>query len=413
MGPSGLAELLQWGGVRERWTPARARVLVVAALDAFPGQASSRATLDTEIEDVIAGAARLAGGEAGESVLAVRDPEVEGIRTRFERRAEAGLSILAVPDLHPLGSPEVLAGWLASCPRFDGARPADFRIVGVDTAAAVGAALRGRPRLDRWVTVAGRVRSPGTYQVPLGTTASTLRALSGGGGGASAVSYGVTRGRLRRIPLSRGLDLSDGLVLFLAPDHPLAANDALAPTAAVRRLAAGCSRCGVCDALCPSYAAGMRVRELVDTIRYDLGGPGDPGGLGTCIGCRLCETACPAFLPVGRIASEIAERLRGGDVAVGRAAGPRLVPREALRGRLGLGPDPDARRDARHRVRRVRLSLACRTGPAAVPCRRPGERVWRGEPVALTPDGAARVLAPISGTVRGVDGCVTISRGRP
>jgi hypothetical protein len=122
----------------------------------------------------------------------------------------------------------------------------------------------------------------------------------------------------------------------------------------------------------------------------------------------VCEAVCPVGLGIGRLADLVGARARRAGIPAPASRGLRLLPRDAMRTRLGLGADPLARRDAQREVRRVRLALAGRSGTARA-LRRAGDVVWTGEPVAVAPDGA-RVLAPFAGTVTSTRDAVTIRR---
>ncbi len=390
-----LAGILAWGGLRA--PPPRARFLVVDALDDFPGQASAAALLAERTEDVVAGAALLARAAGATPFVAVPEGAPRAPGHDAARR-------LDVPRLHPLGEPRILGRWLAGLARFDGAAPADFAVVPAAEAAAAAASARGRPDLSAWITVTGRVRDPATLRVPLGTPVATLVRLAGGGRG-TAVPYVVRRGRLRRASSSRGVTAADAALVLLGDGHALARNDALSLDALLRRADSACARCGLCDAACPAGEA--RPARVLDLLRA----PGAAGtaalpGITACSGCRVCETVCPAGLGVGRIAAAAAERARAGGAPAGTSRRIRLIPREAMRSRLGLGADPEARRDATSEVRRVRFDLG--DGPLRA-LRRAGDRVWAGEPIAVAPDGA-RVLAPFAATVVVAGRTVTLRR---
>ena len=399
-----LAELLAWGGLPD--VPPRARFLVVDALDDHPGQASAAAWLAEHGEDV-AGGARLLARAAGarQSILVV--PEGRGAAAGAPGAVEPDVLRLAVPRLHPLGQPGMLARWLCREARFDGAAPADFVVVSAFDAAAAAAAARGRPLRATWITVAGRVRNPGTVRVPLGTPVAALARLAGGCPG-GARPYRVARGQLRPAGSSEGVTGADGLLLYLPEGHLLVRNDDLPLDALLRRADSACARCGLCDASCPS--GDVRPARLLDALRAPGGlGGADLGATGACTGCRVCETACPVGLGIGRIARETAARMnRGGRPEAPASRRLRLMPRDAMRFRLGLGPDPTARRDAFDEVRRVRFAL--RGGVTAWRALgRVGDRVWAGDALAIGP-GGARILAPFAGTVTRAGDSITLRR---
>ncbi|HSE96003.1 MAG TPA: 4Fe-4S dicluster domain-containing protein, partial [Methylomirabilota bacterium] len=120
-----------------------------------------------------------------------------------------------------------------------------------------------------------------------------------------------------------------------------------------------CVHCGICLPQCPSYQV---LQQEMDSPRgrIYLMRAATEGRIGLtanfvthmdrCLGCRACETACPAGVPFGRLIEETRGQI---ERRVRRPLGRRLL------GRLILGVFPDRRRMAR--VLRL-LALYQRTG---------------------------------------------------
>lgn len=414
MSDAGATELVEWSGMAPplRGRGPRPRFLVIAAFDGFPGDAADHATLSEAPDDVLTGASILAAAAGADRAVVLVAP-ADALALERRRSSQPDVRVMTAPPLHPLSSPRVLAAWLADHTAFDGATAADFAIHGAGEAVAVAYAARGRTRLERWVTVAGAVRSPGTFLVPQGTTVSTLLRLAGGRSTEAAQPWQAGREGLAPAALSHGIRPHDSAVLALSGDASLARNAALSMTDALRRINSVCTRCSLCDHACPvglDPSSGFRGPLAgLDSVRWGsvTDGPALPRGLAQCVDCRICDTVCPTGLPVGRVAGELARQLRRGGAEPRDVRSPRLIPAEAMRRRLGLGPTPSASRDARPEVGRVRLAVS-RTSLL----RKPGELVWRGDVLARPAGDGGRVLAPITGRLRWSDGVVTIRRDR-
>ena len=102
----------------------------------------------------------------------------------------------------------------------------------------------------------------------------------------------------------------------------------------------GCVHCGICLPACPTYRVLQQEMDSPRGRLYLMRAAGE-GRIGLtqnfvthmdrCLGCRACETACPAGVPFGRLLEEA------------RAQIERRVPRPLSRkllGRLILGVFP-------------------------------------------------------------------------
>jgi Na+-translocating ferredoxin:NAD+ oxidoreductase RnfC subunit len=416
-----LSDLFAWGGIPRRLPRTDSREagpVVVTVVDAAPGQASETALLTECPEDLVAGAGVLGEGCGGAPVfIASVGAEEAQAQTLEALVARCGrIATMELPDLYPMGEESALRTWLSATPRLEGIPAGAFRIFPAWVAVAAGHARRGRVLLDAWVTVAGDVRSPGTFRVPLGTTVATLARMAGGRKSPDAVAFAWSGSRGRAVGTRHGISAGEGAMIFLPPDHPLAEGEARSFNSALSRVEAGCSRCFLCNTICPAADAGVRPRSLVDALRWPGrdGGPYPPSASGSCLECRLCDTVCPSAIPVGRLASEVAQRVRSQGVRQRSPSAVRFVPREAFARRLGIGGAVEARTDVRDRIGRVRLSLAQEDGLRVSAVVRTGEDVWKGQVVARGGDGEqeVRIHAPFSGRVRALNGSLTLVRER-
>jgi glycolate oxidase iron-sulfur subunit len=176
-----------------------------------------------------------------------------------------------------------------------------------------------------------------------------------------------------------------------------------------------CMHCGICLPQCPTYAV---LQQEMDSPRgrVYLMRAATEGRIGLtenfvlhmdrCLGCRACETACPAGVPFGRLLEETRSQI---ERRVPRPAGRRLL------GRLILGTFPH-----RRRLRRLlaltdlyqRSGLRRLVGATGLLGRFP--RLAAMERLVPRPGAAGRTRLPVEagpagasrGTVALLEGCV-------
>jgi glycolate oxidase iron-sulfur subunit len=109
---------------------------------------------------------------------------------------------------------------------------------------------------------------------------------------------------------------------------------------AERDLLAQCIQCGLCLPACPTYALTPRERanprgriglmRAVDRGEMAVDDPAFAQAMYYCLGCRACETACPAGVEFGRLL----ETARGAVEKAGAAGRPEGFPRDWLLDRV-------------------------------------------------------------------------------
>jgi len=234
---------------------------------------------------------RLVGASRG--LIGIEDNKPEAIAAMRAALAAAELTdrfaVVAIPTLYPSGGEKQLIKILTGKEVPSHGLPAQIGIVcqNVGTAAAVADAVRrGRPLVERLVTVSGRgVAKPRNYRVRIGTLASELFAASGG----------------YRLPLAKRI--AGGPMMGIALD-----TDAVPIAKAVNCLLAlrpdetpdpgpplPCIRCGRCAEVCPANLLPQqlywhaRAKDLDRVQDYNLF---------DCIECGCCAHVCPSHIPL-------------------------------------------------------------------------------------------------------------------
>lgn len=356
--------------------------------------------------------------QEGRSVCPTRSPAIE---------------LFELGDFYPSGDEQVLVHEVTGRVVPEGGLPLDVGVVvqNVSTLLNVHRAMAGSPVLLKHVTVAGEVRRPGVYVVPVGTSAAEVIATAGG---ATIPDFRVIDGGpMMGFLLSdtdRPVTKTTSGYLVLPPDHPVVQRRLPTYQAEHRLAMAVCCGCRMCTDLCPRYLLGHRIEphkamRAVQSRTEDSVHVLAMGHL--CCLCGVCEAyACPMGLSPRRVFESFKVRLGAEKVPNPYRARPAearearawsRVPKARLTDRLQLAgyvlpavgeplPVPEPRE--------VRIPLRQHIGAPARPVVRSGDRVAAGDCIAEVPEGAlgARVHASISGVVRSVDDkSVRIVRG--
>ena len=296
----------------------------------------------------------------------------------------------------------------------------------VETLYNVHQAVQGVPVTRKLVSVAGAVREPKTFWVPVGTSFRDLIELAGG---ATVPEFGMFVSGIMMGRLS--FDLDDvvtktiaGLIV-LPRDHYLVSRKDR-PIEAMHRIGkSACDQCSYCTEFCPRYLLGYQVmpHKVMRSLGFTMSGSdlwNQSAEL--CCACGLCTLfACPEDL-YPKEACDRAKRdmkaakikfVQQKPVTVHPMKEFRRVPLSQLRRRLKIeafeGETPY--QAIEHQPRSVRIKLCQHVGKPATAVVQAGDRVEAGAPVGRVkaPDLGADVHASIAGTVKQVsDGFVEI-----
>ena len=226
--------------------------------------------------------------DAKQAMIGIEKNKPDAIETM--RNAVGGTDIQVVPMTvkYPQGAEKQLIDACLSRKVPSGGLPMDVGAVvqNVGTAAAVAdAVVRGRPLIERIVTVSGKASATaGNFSVRVGTPISRLIEAAGGvtgkigkliGGGPM---MGITL-QTDEVPVSKG---TSGVLLF-AEDE-------------IHTQAPGpCIRCGRCVRACPM---GIIPTEIAGFARLGLVEETKNANALDCIECGSCAFGCPARIPL-------------------------------------------------------------------------------------------------------------------
>lgn len=273
------------------------------------------------------------------------------------------------------------------------------------------------PVTEKFVTVAGEVKKPQTFMVPIGTPIKDIVAMAGGVtvsnpvylfGGPMMGSFG-----LDTMPVTK----TTNAVIVLPEDHIYVQKKQVNFAIALKRAASSCCQCHTCTDLCPRHNLGhpiephLFMRAVSNRDTKDI-----KPFINTmfCSSCGLCETySCPQGLsPRSMMAQYKGELRKQGIKPPVSEASPvssqreyRRVPEERLLSRLGL---KEYEREAplsetEVKVKRVKINLSQHIGAKAMATVKPGERVKRQQVIANAAQGlSVNIHASVNGVVEEV-----------
>jgi Na+-translocating ferredoxin:NAD+ oxidoreductase RnfC subunit len=171
----------------------------------------------------------------------------------------------------------------------------------VETFANIAAAAEGKPVTQKFITVAGAVRSPATLRMPVGTT---YRDCIEAAGGLTTDSPVLCLGGLMMGQVSLDLDspvtkTSTGVVV-LPRAHSVAERKLLPERAQAHIGKSACDQCRYCTEYCPRFLLGYGVEphQVMRSLAFSSTGDDfvNPWAA-LCCSCGLCTLyACPEEL---------------------------------------------------------------------------------------------------------------------
>ena len=402
---------------------ARAETIIANYAECEPIVASDTAIVTTQPELVMRGLRLMqeatGAGKAVVAVKAKRKEQVEILSRMLGK--ENGFSLHLLEDVYPAGDEHLLVEEVTGRVVPQAGIPPQVSVVvsNVTTLWRVALAVEGRAFTERYVTVAGEVKSPATLLVSIGTPVSRLLEACGGVTTERHVLImgGPMMGELVQ-DTSAPVRKSTSAIIVLPEDNPLIRKRKVSVSVAVRRAMAACMQCMDCTLLCPRYLLGHQLfphKTMRSVAFWVEGSPDDLACATLCSECGLCGIfVCPMDLSPVTVYQRIKQEFdkKGLRPSVSRDATRPLaerhgrhVPLERLVARLGLGKyeAKDVLKEKLLEVREVRIPLSEKWGRLRSIVR-VGETVKTGAVVAepLGPGPGAKAHASIDGRVEAV-----------
>jgi len=307
--------------------------------------------------------------------------------------------------------------------------PLDVGVVvnNVETLHNVSRARNHLAVTTKYVTVAGAVKTPSTFEVPIGTSFADLLKASGG---AITPEYAVFASGIMmgKLETDMGLPVTktcSGLVV-LPIDHRLVQRKSLTSESMHRIGKSACDQCSYCTEFCPRYLLGYDVQphKVMRSLGFTATGEQIWNQWAQlCCACGLCTLyACPEDLYPKEACDKAKHDLKNAgikwngstDIRVHPIYDGRHVPLRQLMGKLGISDydGPAQLREFKTVPGKVQIPLSQHIGVPAVPVVSKGQTVKAGDLIGEIPKGklGARIHASIDGTVTAIGEAITIER---
>jgi len=293
-------------------------------------------------------------------------------------------------------------------------------VMNVESLANVAAAAEGRPVIRKTITIAGAVKNPASFVVPLGIS---LRECIEAAGGATVENPVIAIGGMMMgettADLDRPVTKTTAGAIVLSADHPVVMRKLKPATQMAAIGKSACDQCRYCTEFCPRFLLGYAVEphQVMRSLGFTATGADKfSEWAGLCCSCGLCTLySCPEALYPKEACDDSKVVLRKLDwkwtgsqtVEVHPMADGRRVPIKSLMKRLDIDVYDNAAplQSVELTTRRAVMPLKQHAGAPAIAKVRPGQTLAMGEVIAEpAPDAMGAVLhAPFACTVAAVE----------
>ncbi|HWQ42543.1 MAG TPA: 4Fe-4S dicluster domain-containing protein [Desulfosporosinus sp.] len=302
----------------------------------------------------------------------------------------------------------------------------DCVVSNVETLINIADAVEGKPVTDTYFTITGEVPHPLTLKLPIGT--SVLEALTIAGRtnleGMKVIEGGPMMGKIIE-DLAQPITKTTKGLIVLSLNHPLIQKRILSFEKIAKQAQASCIQCRYCTDLCPRYLLGhhLEPHKIMRTIKHLQGQEETMKMALACSECGVCEQyACVMGLSPRSINTMIKRELSKMGIkpdtppanqTANSMQKHRKIPVKRLISRLGLkNYDVSAPlSEEEYPVNQVEIKLRQHVGAPSQAIVQVGQRVQKGDLIAVIPDKAlgANIHASISGVIKEITDSIVIS----
>lgn len=361
---------------------------------------------------------------AKNAIVAVKEAYTEAVEEVKEQLDSfKHMTISLLPEVYPAGDEVILIYEATGKVVKPGKLPISEGIIVFNVETMLNtyyAMTEKRPVCYKYVTVAGEVKSPGTFRVPLGIPLSRVVELAGGEAieDCEYICGGAMTGCCAK--KKEVVTKTTNAVLVLPKNHPVILKKKTNAKVNIYRAMSACCQCRMCTDLCSRNLLGHPIEPHAFMRAAAKGMTSDVSALlnaAYCSQCRLCEMyAChqglsPAML-IGTFRDGI--RTQGIELPEPKFTGVhehrkfRYVPMERLITRLGItqynveAPFVDIPEDFGKKCKTLKIELKQHIGQPAKPVVKVGDEVRMFQKLASCEGLGAEIHSPYDGTIKEV-----------
>ncbi|MDR0308353.1 MAG: SLBB domain-containing protein [Coriobacteriales bacterium] len=399
---------------------AKAETLIVNAAECEPLIRVDQQLLQTHAEEFFKGldiALQLSG--ASQAKIAIKAKHAEIIKELKVRAANSkNIEIFEMGDFYPAGDEQVLVYDVLGkvVPRGGIPLAVGTVVSNVETLINVARAVNSLPVTTTFVTVAGDLPKPATYELPIGISYREALALAGATDldGKSALDGGPMMGKLIS-DLDAPITKTTKAVLLFDNNNRVITESLMSEGMVLKQSRTACEQCQKCTDLCPRDLLGHDVKPHL-TMRIANYGISDFQGMTRSLGCSECGAcelySCPCGLSPRRVNQLVKQQLAKAGVKVDNSGldfkalpmfAYRKIPVKRLIARLGLRDydRPAPLSTLQYQPKQVTMLLKQHLGAPATAVVSMGDAVNKGDLIAKIDDDklGANIHASITGQV--------------
>ncbi len=354
--------------------------------------------------------------EAEKVIIAVKPSYKEAIdAVNYHIAAFSGFEVCALREFYPAGDEVNTIYEATGRVVAPGALPISVgaTVFNVETMLNTYYAVKeGRPVTSKYLTVAGAVKTPVTYDVPLGMTFGELIKLAGGYSepDCAIINGGVMTGNLASE--SDVVTKTTNAVLVLPKNNGIVQKRLTKTKMSIKRAMSACCQCRSCTDLCSRHILGHPIQPHLFMRAVALGMESDSAAVlnsAYCSQCGICEMfACPQGLSPRSLIGVAKAELRKSGVKmpapvideVNTERDMKLLNMSRLVSRLGISRfDEEAPvTELVYKPETVKIKLSQHIGAPSSACVKAGDKVKRGDVIGQVGD---KLGVPVHASVDG------------
>ncbi len=385
---------------------AGADTLVVNGAECEPLLYTDYHLLKRELSLVLAGIeAVMEYAKIPRALLSVKEHTAVKLKWTEGQVLAKNIFVKVLPNVYPMGDEISLIYQATQRVVKPGNLPitAGVIVLNVETLYNVGNAVRfGKPVTETWLTIGGDVAQPITLKVPVGTPVEVV-----------FEKYGITVPETHTLldggpSMGKVIDPETAVItkttkglLILPNSSPAVQSKFLDAKKSIARAETACCQCTRCTDMCPRYLLGYPL-EPHKMVRTAMGAaellPEMVITANLCCGCGICETlACCQGISPKAVITQYKEVIGKNkiryvakdEVQAREERDWRMVPSERWESVLGvkLYDRVSVFKDEPIEVRKVEIPMRSHIGAPSVPCVKDGDRVKKGDVIAVAGEG--------------------------